>query len=160
MISVKNTLSVYTFCFQFLLDVLATNDIVSPDVRLKLVTTVMRMKQLSLSDSSTWNAVRSSLSQQSLLSGQSDQSEEDTLLVLTSVLGNKGNGVHEKFDRESNTWSEWKAKYLGVGFGVAVLRDLMVVIGGLIKQQCTRTVQIYNFSQQKWTAGPNMNQPR
>ena len=160
MIFVTNSLNIHSFCFQFLLDVLATNDIVSPDVRLKLLTTAMRMKQLSLSDSSTWNAVRSSLSRQSRLSGQSDQSEEKTLLVLTSVWNDNGNGVHEKFDRESNMWSEWTTKDLGVVFAVATMRDLIVVIGGAIQRKGTRTVQIYNFSQQKWTAGPNMNQPR
>ena len=144
--------------FQFLLNFLADTDVVSSDLRLmKLVMTTLKMKQLSLSDPSTSSTVMSYLSP---LSGQSDQSDEDTLLVLTSVWKDKGNGVHEKFDRESNTWSEWKTKDLGSGYRVATLRELLFVIGGLTPQEHKRTVQIYNFSQQKWTAGPNMNQPR
>ena len=92
--------------------------------------------------------------------GQSNQSDQDTLLVLTSVFIKRGNGVHEKFDPDSNTWSEWTTKDMGVGYGVAVVGEWMAVIGGLQNGRSHSNVQMYNLRTREWRAGPQMKRPR
>ena len=107
--------------------------------------------------------------------GQSNQSDQDTLLVLTSVFKDEGNGVHEKFDPDNNTWSEWTTKDMGDGYGAVVVGEWMAIIGGMtpaehkgkvtitggmtpVEHKCN--VQMYNLRTKEWSGGPQMEHPR
>ena len=142
---------------QFLLRELAGREVVIADHKtLQVVMSTLQFKQLSHSSPTQ---PRSSLASASDLS-QSNQSNEDTLLVLTSVFKDKGNGVHERFNPVTNKWSRWMTKDLGDGFRAAVLGELMAVIGGLTPTECRTKVDLYNFKTKQWKSGPNMNNAR
>ena len=94
------------------------------------------------------------------MGSQSNQSVQDTLLVITGVFGNNGNGVHEKFDPDNITWSEWTTKDMGYGHGVVVAGEWMAVIGGETPMEYKSDTHIYNLRTKEWRIGPQMKQPR
>ena len=143
---------------QFLWRELAGREVVIADHKtLQVVMSTLQFKQLSLS--SPTQPSHSSLPSASALS-QSNQSNEDTLLVLTYVFEDKGNGVHERFNPVTNKWSRWITKTLGDAFRVAVLGELMAVIGGVTPPVNRTKVDLYNFKTKQWKSGPNMNNVR
>ena len=128
---------------------------------MKLIITTLQFKQLSVASTSTSSPLPPvSPTSVKSVSGQSTQSEQDTLVVLTSVFKEKGNGVHEKFDPDSNTWSEWTTKDMGAGYGVVVVGELMAVIRGVTSKAYKCNVEIYNLTTKEWRAGPRMIKPR
>ena len=142
---------------QFLLRELAGREVVIADHKtLQVVMSTLQFKRLSHSSTTQ---PHSSLPSASDLS-QSNQSNEDTLLVLTYVFEDEGNGVHERFNPVTNKWSRWMTKDLGDGFRAAVLGELMAVIGGLTPTEYRTKVDLYNFKTKQWKSGPNMNNAR
>ena len=142
---------------QFLLRELAGREVVIADHKtLQVVMSTLQFKQLSHSSPTQ---PRSSLASASDLS-QSNQSNEDTLLVLTNVFKDEGNGVHERFNPVTNKWSRWITKNLGDGFGLAVLGELMAVIGAGDDTSYSSNTDIYNFQTKNWTSGPRMSDAR
>ena len=128
---------------------------------MRLIMTTLQFKQLAIhSTSASFPTSPVSSVSPNPVSGQSNQLEQDTLLVLTSVFKEKGNGVHEKFDPDSNTWSEWTTKDMGDGYGVVVIGEWMGVIGGLTPNQYKRNVEMHNLKTKEWRAGPQMIKPR
>ena len=127
---------------------------------MRLIMTTLQFKQLAIHSTSASSPTSpvSSVSPNPV-SGQSNQPEQDTLLVLTSVFEEEGNGVHEKFDPDSDTWSEWTTKDMGSGYGV-VVGDSVAVIGGVIPERYKRNVEMYNLRRKEWIAGPQMIKPR
>ena len=143
---------------QFLLRELAGREVVIADHKtLQVVMSTLQFKRLSLS--SPTEPSHSSLPSAPVLS-QSNQSNEDTLLVLTNVFKDEGNGVHERFNPVTNKWSRWMTKDLGVGFGVAVVGELMAVIGGGASEGYRTKVELYHFETKQRKSGPNMNNAR
>ena len=128
---------------------------------MKLIMTNLEFKQMSVASSSS-SSLESPISPlaQNPVSGQLTQSEQDTLLVLTSVFKEEGNGVHKKFDPDSNTWSEWTTKDMGEGYGAVVVGDWIAVIGGLKNGNFYYSVQMYSLKTKEWRAGPRMIKPR
>ena len=128
---------------------------------LQLVTSTLRVKQLANNPTSlSYPTSPDSSASLDSATGQSNQPDQDALLVLTSVFEERGNGVHEKFDPDSNTWSEWTTKDMGVAYGVAVVGEWMAAIGGLTPVECKSNVLMYNLRTKEWSAGPQMNHPR
>ena len=80
--------------------------------------------------------------------------------MLNAVFKDEGNGVHERFDRDRNTWSKWITKKLGSGFRVAVVGEQMAFIGGGGDYYYGIDVEVYNFITRNWTRGPKMNTAR
>ena len=139
---------------QFLLRELAGREVVIADHKtLQVVMSTLQFKRLSHSSTTEPS---SSPRASAHVRSQSNQSNEDTLLVLTNVFKDEGNGVHERFNPVTNKWSRWMTKDLGVGFGVAVLGELMAVIGITYRTK----VDLYNFKTKQWKTGPNMNNAR
>ena len=128
---------------------------------MRLVMTTLQFKQLAIhSTSASFPTSPVSSVSPNPVSSQSNQPDQDTLLVLTSVGVEIGNGVHEKFDPDSNTWSEWTTKDMGDGFEVVVVGDWVAVIGGVTPQRYKRNVEMYNLRRKEWKAGPQMIKPR
>ena len=68
--------------------------------------------------------------------------------------------MHEKFDPDSNTWSEWTTRDMGTAYRVAVVGEWMAVIGGVKPGEYKSNIQFYNLRTKEWSAGPQMKHRR
>ena len=86
-----------------------------------------------------------------------NRQNDETLLVI------ENNGLqrfHQKLDPQTNKWTDWMKKDLGEDFGVAVVDEQLLVMGGWKDGEAQSSVEIFNFVSKQWGQGPKMSNAR
>ena len=91
---------------------------------------------------------------------QSNDENGKGIVVLTSGNRETGGGVHQRYERERKTWSEWMKKDFGGGYRVVVVGEVMAFIGGYKEKTLKSDVEIYHMEKKLWINGRTMNNAR